>query len=438
MSKLQRLLLWAFIPAALGTLLLSVARADFALEDWRYFKAIQTPAALDGEELAELALDRAVFQQSASGQRDLRVVAGDETGEVAYQLVTETGRRERTMVGGKVRDLSHVPNRHSSFVVDLAQAGILHNQVEVLTSFRNFQRNVAVEASPDGQSWSLVQEGSQIFGFTVEERGFTAKDTRVSYPESSHRYLRVSVINNDEAPLEITGAAVSSVRESPASETRYPGPIIGRSEDREALTSIMEMDLGGEGLPINRLILHTSAVNFHRDVSVMGSNDLATWSTLASGVAIYSFRTPKFVGDSLEVAFPESTHRYFRLVIQNRDDPPLTVDEIAFSGIDRKVLFLAQPGTSYALYYGNEAARAPSYDLARLLPYLDTESPAAATFGPQQANPQYAEPQPPASEQYPWLITVAVVAAAVVVAAILFGVFRQVRKALPPPDSAER
>ena len=238
--------------------------------------------------------------------------------------------------------------------------------------------------------------------------------------------------------MAITGAAVSSVRESPASETRYPGPIIGRSEDREALTSIMEMDLGGEGLPVNRLILHTSAVNFHRDVSVMGSNDLETWSTLASGVAVYSFRTPKFVGDSLEVAFPESTHRYFRLVIQNRDDPPLTVDEIAFSGIDRKVLFLAQPGTSYALYYGNEAARAPSYDLARLLPYLDTESPAAATLGPHQANPGYAEPQPPASEQYPWLITVAVAAAAVVVAAILFGVFRQARKALPPPDSAER
>ncbi len=438
LSKLRWLLLWAFIPAALGTLLLSVARADFALEDWRYFKAIQAPAALDGEELAELALDREVFQQSASGQRDLRVVAGDETGEVAYQLVTATGRRERTMVGGRVRDLSHAPNRHSSFVVDLAQAGILHNQVEVLTSSQNFQRNVAVEASPDGQSWSLVQESSQIFDFTVEERGFTAKDTRISYPESSHRYLRVSVINNDEAPLAITGAAVSSVRESPASETRYPGPIIGRSEDREALTSIMEMDLGGEGLPINRLILHTSAVNFHRDVSVMGSNDLETWSTLASGVAIYSFRTAKFVGDSLEVAFPESTHRYFRLVIQNRDDPPLTVDEIAFSGIDRKVLFLAQPGTSYALYYGNEAARAPSYDLARLLPYLDTESPAAATFGPQQANPEYAGPQPPASEQYPWLITVAVAAAAVVVAAILFGVFRQVRKALPPPDSAER
>ena len=158
LSKLRRLLLWAFIPAALGTLLLSVARADFALEDWRYFKAIQTSAALDGEELAELALDREVFQQSASGQRDLRVVAGDETGEVAYQLVTKTGRRERTMVGGKVRDLSHVPNRHSSFVVDLAQAGILHNQVEVLTSSQNFQRNVAVEASPDGQSWSLVQE----------------------------------------------------------------------------------------------------------------------------------------------------------------------------------------------------------------------------------------------------------------------------------------
>ena len=96
------------------------------------------------------------------------------------------------------------------------------------------------------------------------------------------------------------------------------------------------------------------------------------------------------------------------------------------------------PVRGVAICYGNELARAPSYDLARLLRYLDTESPAAATVGAQQANPEYAEPQPPASEQYPWLITVAVAAAAVVVAVILFGVFRQVRKALPPPDSVER
>ena len=423
--------------AALAPVLLSVAHADFSLNEWRYFKPIQTTAPLGGEELVVLPLDWEVFQGSADGQRDLRVIETDGSTEAAYQLVTRAGSRERRMVQGRMRDLGHVPGRYSSFVVDLEQSGNLHNRVEILTGSKNFQRNVTVETSPDGQSWAVAQHGVRIFSFTVEERGFTASDTRVSYPESSLRYLRVKIINDDEDPLEIRGATVSSVREVPAAETTYPAAIIDSYQDAEAHTGIVELGLGSEGLPVDRLILRTPSVNFYREVSVQGSDDRDTWRTLVGGAAVYSYQTPKFAGDSLEVGFPESAFRYFRLVIENLDDPPLPVEEVAFSGVKRTVLFLARPAASYALFYGNEEARAPSYDLARLLPYLDTESPAEASLGPQQANPGYAELQPPASERYPWLITVAVAAAAVVVAAILVGVFRQVRKALPPPDAGE-
>jgi hypothetical protein len=337
-------------------------------------------------------------------------------------------------------DLGHVPGRYSSFVVDLERAdleraGNLHNQVEILTHSKNFQRDVTIEASADGKSWAVVQQEARIFAFAVAERGFTASDTRVTYPESSLRYLRVKITSEDEEPLDVYGATVSSVREVQAVETAYTATIIDIYQDVEARTGIVEADLGSEGIPVNRLLLRTPAVNFYRQVSLQGSNDREVWTPMIAGAAVYSYRTPKFTGDSLEVPFSENTFRYYRLVVENLDDQPLPMEGIGFSGTTRKALFLARPGASYALYYGNDAASAPSYDLARLLPYLDTGSPAAAALGPQQANPQYAEPRPPASEEYPWLITVGVVAAALVVGALLFGVFRQVRKALPPPDA---
>ena len=60
-------------------------------------------------------------------------------------------------------------------------------------------------------------------------------------------------------------------------------------------------------------------------------------------------------------------------------------------------------------------------------------------WGPQAANPHFvlpeplAPPEPPASERYPWIITVAVIAAAIAVGGLLFGFIKQAKKSLPPP-----
>ena len=71
----------------------------------------------------ELPLDREVFQASSPGEADLRMVQADGLGEVAYQLVAQSGRLERQPLQGKIRDLGHVADEHSTFVVDLGQTG---------------------------------------------------------------------------------------------------------------------------------------------------------------------------------------------------------------------------------------------------------------------------------------------------------------------------
>ena len=137
--------------------------------------------------------------------------------------------------------------------------------------------------------------------------------------------------------------------------------------------------------------------------------------------------------------YPESRHRYYRVTVQNRDNPPLPLEGITLLGVERKVIFQAQPGGNYALYYGNPDALRPSYDLERALPYYETAGLPAATLGAQQANPAFAAPEPPTlpwTERYPWLVPAAVSAAGVVVAVLLFGVVRQAKKVLPPPDGS--
>ena len=148
---------------------------------------------------------------------------------------------------------------------------------------------------------------------------------------------------------------------------------------------------------------------------------------------IYAFDTPKFVGKSLTITYPETTSRYLRLVIHDEDSPPLTVQEVNVWGLRRRLVFIADPQQSYELYYGNEEARRTSYDIERVFPYLATEKLPEATLGPQTTNPYFVEEKPPVSERFPWLFPTVVAVAAIVVALLLFGIFRQVRKSLPPP-----
>ena len=432
------LLLAGVFLAGLGPVpALSTIAADFALAEWRYFKPIALPTGLADGELVELTLDWEVFKDSAAGQTDLRLIR-DGGQEVAYQLVLAEGREERESVPVKVRDLGYRPGEYTSFVVDIGEGGSLHNEVEIFTSGKNFRRQTKVESSSNVGTWAVIQEGTEIYDFTVSERNFNAHNTRISYPESAARYLRVQVFNGAEGPLEVTGAGVARTEYNPPGETAYSPSMVSRTEDVDTQSSVLILDSGSQGIPTTRLSFQTRAVNFHRDVTIEVSNDRENWQWQGEA-AVYSYDTPKFVGSRLEVNYPESRHRYYRMTVQNRDNPPLPLEDITLFGVERKVIFQAQPGGDYALYYGNPDALRPSYDLERVLPYFETASLPAATLGAQQVNPAFALPEPPAlpwTERYPWLVPAAVSVAGVVVAALLFGVVRQAKKVLPPPDGS--
>jgi hypothetical protein len=426
----------ASLALAALALTVSVVTADFSLEEWRYVRAISTPGSLLPGGLVEMPLDGEIFGSASRSLADLRVVS-DQATETPYHLVVERGRQERRAFPTTMRDLGHIPGQHTSFVVDLGRSDLVHNEIEIHTGSQNFQRRVRVEGSSDGQQWAVLEDDAPIFDLTLRETGFSSRHTRVRYPDSTARYLRVTIANSNEPPLTVRGASVFSVQETPARETAYFADVTSQRVDPHQRVSIIEVELGRPGIPTSRLEVETSQVNFHRAVSVAASPDGQNWQTLPVSAALYSYDTPRFVGSQLDVGYPETTHRYLRLTIHNEDNPPLVIDDVAVYGISRKLLFPAQEGASYRLYYGNPRAAAPSYDLQQFLPYLDTEDLPVADLGPHEHNPAFVEPQPPLSERLPWLIPAVVGVAAAVVGLLLLGVARQARKILPPPPPEE-
>ena len=409
--------------------------ADFSLEDWLHVKSVILPEGLTEDRLVEVAPDPEVFDKSIPGLADLRII--EETGrEVPYKLTIDTDSRERRSFPATIRDLGFITGQYSSFVADLGQEGLLHNEIEVAVTSQNFQREAIVEGSNDAATWAVLQEGTTIFDFTLDERDFTAKDTRVRYPESTVRYLRVKIINEEEEPLEVTGASVFSVTETAARDVAYQATISKRTEDSERKASLIVFDLGSKGLPTDRLTIETPQVNFYREVILEGTGDAPRWTPIQSTGVLYSYDTPKFVGSKLTLSYPETTFRYLRLTIDNEDNPPLPIEGVEFFGVPRRLIFEAQPGASYKLYYGNENALVPSYELERILPFLETENLPVGILGPEANNDNFEieVKSRPFSERFPWLIPTAVALVALVVAFLLFGVFRKAHKLLPPPE----
>ena len=410
-----------------------LALADFSVSGWQYVKLITLPPDLGEALLTEVVVDAQVFAQANKGLGDLRIVR-DGAEEAAYQLAITRGGSRRTTHSGRIQDLGHLPGGHTELVIDLGQPGLLHNQVEILTTSKNFRRKVELESSSDGESWLTVSQGVEIYDFTVAKRDFNARNTRVQYTESTARYLRVHILNGGEAPLDITGASAASLVEEEPLRTEYPAQIIDREEDSTKGISSLTVDLANPGLPTDRLTLGTGETNFHRRVTLEGSLDGESWRAISGSGEVYAYETAKFTGSNLMVDYPEVTFRYLRLNIHNQDDAPLAVSEVAASGLRRRLIFQPALGATYGLYYGNREARQPSYDLERFLPYLETDNLPGAELGGQRNNAQFALPELPVSERFPWLITLGVAAVAAVAGLLLFGVLRQAKKVLLPPE----
>lgn len=438
------LLITLLLAGALGGLLPAVkAGADFAAAEWPYFKAITLPAGLAAGDLAAVTLDRAVLTGAAANPydlRDLRIVR-DGRREVPYQLRVAAGREERVSVpvagqaAAAVQDAAGSSGRYVSFVADLGAGAARHNEVEILTDAVNFSRATRVETSDDAQTWAVVQDGTEIFDFSAPEGNFASRNTRISYPESAARYVRARVRDEGGERLKISGLAVALATVSPPQEMAYPPAAVSRVEEDGGRATVVTLDIGAAGIPTSRLSFETDAPNFHRDAEIEGSDDGNRWEWLG-GAAVYSYNTPRFSGSSREVTYPESHYRYYRWTVRNGDDAPLPLADIRLYGVNRQAVFVAEPGVEYALYYGNDYAQGPVYDLAQLAQYLETDDMPAAALGPQQDNPAYTGAEAPLTERYSWLPTAAVAGAALALAALLYGVVRQARGKLRPPDAA--
>jgi len=422
-----------FFAVAFALLVPILALADFSKTDWQFKKNIVLPA-ISEPTYVQVKLDKDI-SKTGMNYDDVRVV-GDKNGETPYQITVKDSSVINDHYSSGLFDQSINPQTGDSFIVlDLGGDGLLHNEIRFETQSENFKKQVLIYASDskisvESSKWRLLTSNGYIFNFTDKNANFSASGLTVRYPDSSARYVKAVISGSGEGKAVISNASVIRYEVSTKKENIL-NLTASKSEMADLKADVLTADLGVSGFPTSRIQLSASDLNFNRRVSIQTSNDGQNWTLAAQGY-IFSLNTPKFKGDSMSVEYPERRARYIRAIIFNDDNKPLVFsDAVNIYGVSRMLAFETSPGENYSMYYGNEKASAPRYDLARFFQYLEIAKMPEASLSAEAFNTDYVAPKPPElplTERYPFLLNITLAILVFAVAVFLFFYLRHFYK----------
>jgi hypothetical protein len=371
---------------------------------WLYSRAIEVePVEKTG--LAQVTLPLEVFGSAQKSLADLRIIEEDGR-EVPSLLHTRPGRRERDWRNVPLVDTGYVPGEYTQVVVDTGTSGEIHNTLELVTPEEDFFARVDVAASEDQNIWRLVRTQAPIFRF---HEGSELGSQTITYPDTRSRWVRLRI---REIQLLLTRCRVARELVEEAELAALPAERQPMSDPPESASG-WEVDVGAANTPVSVLRFKTGQYTFHRPVRILFSGDRENWTEAGRGEI---YRYPSERGDlrstSLTVEFNEARGRYWRVLVVNRNDPPLEGLRFDLLGVPRHVVFEQKPGRRYRLLYGHRRAIAPQYELARLTTRELWEAAPVGRLGERLENTGWEDPAPPPwSERNPWVLWIALLAA---------------------------
>jgi hypothetical protein len=129
-------------------------------------------------------------------------------GATVLQRDVAVEREEDTVPAAIVEREWGMARKFSRLVLDVGSRRPF-DRVELDVADRNFHRVATFEASDDRRQWRWAGSGALSALDTPQVR---ERDTRVHLPRTTARYVRVTIHDQDDRPLEITGARVAGPR----------------------------------------------------------------------------------------------------------------------------------------------------------------------------------------------------------------------------------
>lgn len=398
-----------------GIVCLVATTVTFATEpSLRFQKEISSSKKPD-ESLVAVVLDADVYASTQVGLADLRVQ--DTEGATlpfflrkSQELVSKPVRRKTwTAANPSLRPLE---SGGLEITLELGEGDARPNGLSIITPLRNFEQRVRIFTSTDGMDWESSGAETVIFDYS---RYMDVRSDSVPFVASPRRHIRVvidDVTSEQESELmELTrrlrGTGESDRTERVTIDRRpfridriefydetsqqsvigdrklnYPIAGFAVAEDQKTHQTIVSIDTRRE--PLTSFKLDSPSKNFSRSCVIEVQEQQRTqilWRQIGSAT-LSRIDFKNLQREQLTVSFPETRQAHYRLVIENRDSPPLTVNGVIAEGNVYELVYFTPKNKSCRLAYGDLEAKAPDYDTAAIQALLTERfSPEVVTLG---------------------------------------------------------
>jgi hypothetical protein len=397
----------------------SSAGADFDARYWAKYTEISLP-----QEGTLPPFGRIDLQNSDGPGQNLngiRIITRGKR-EIPFQVVTRRPDTRTTEIKTKVVNMSLTPAKDTSFEGLIAEKAVTYNAIEIVVEGGKFFRQVQIFGGSDGVNWYKIRSDAVIFDYPDDK---LLRHTRITLPDSRHRYLRVLINNRLESPLKITGLKIfHDIKDTGRNEV-ISGQIKKQETDGAAKTSSAEVELRYPTV-LHGVEIKTNDKNYHRMVDVFIKRDKDQWTRWGSDF-IFNFEGEGMMESKSVVAVPEVTAKDIKIVIRNLDSPPLKIQDVSAHSYQKTVVFKIEGRDNYFLFWGNPNAKPPTYDISGHVSRQNIDSVRIFTLEDVRNNPEYvgSDEALPFTERYKYLLYILV---ALVIAGLGYYQYRVIKR----------
>jgi hypothetical protein len=362
--------------------ILSAAQTSWAFDphEWRNTQSLEVPA----KGLVRVNVPAATRDAAQPGLEDLRIV--DSTGnQVPYLIERLLPGPESTIPPTEFR--STIENGVTHLNLKTGTSAPITG-VSLETPATHFMKAADVEGSNDGKTWAKLAGGDSLFQLPNG-----ATKLRVSFPEGSWQFLRITIDDLGSPPMPFTGAQLHKARTAAPAEAVA---IMVKSRDESPGTTRLALDLGAANLTLGSLRIDSNEPIFTRAVTLavpeIGDDGIRE-RNIADAV-IYRVNVNGKNEARLEIPLETQIQtRELLVLIRNEDSPPISIDGVrADSRLIRLTFFANQPG-QYSLLSGNTQSAPPRYDLSALSGKLRNAKATDVVPSALAPNPNYRPPE---------------------------------------------
>ena len=318
----------------------------------------------------KLILPDEIFGKISQNLNDIRIygtTANNDTVEAPYLLRLSTGNISGKEISFNTLNTSH-NDKGYYFTFEIPATEPI-NQILLDFKQENFDWRIKLEGSQNQNDWFTISDNYRILSIKNEITDF--QFTRLTFPDSKYRFFRLQ-IDSKEKP-ELNQAKISQNEIANGTFRNYIVNNFYVTENKELKQTEIDFELQMP-VPVSFLKLEVKdSFDYYRPFIIKYLTDSIkteqgwkyNYSTLTSGT-LNSI-------DKNGFNFSSTTVQKLKIIINNADNQPLTIDSIQVKGVEHELLVRFTEQATYYLTYGNKSATSPVYDINRFADKVPVE-----------------------------------------------------------------